>query len=175
MKIKITEIQGLVVFENDFHGDERGFFYESCNEKWFQNKVHFVQSNISYSKKGVLRGLHFQEQPSAQGKLVQVIQGEVFDVAVDLRKDSKTYKQWHGEVLSGVNHMMMYIPEGFAHGFLALEDSLFTYSCTNFYSPEHSKSIRWDDEDLNIFWPNSPTDLSKSDEYAMKFKEYGGD
>ena len=172
MKLKITGIQGLMVFENDFHGDERGFFYESCNEKWFQNKLHFVQSNISYSKKGVLRGLHIQTEPFVQGKLVQVIQGEVFDVAIDLRKDSKTYKQWHAETLSGINHLMMYIPEGFAHGFLALTDSLFAYSCTNFYSLEHSKTIRWDDEDLGIIWPKNPTDLSKLDKDAMKFKDY---
>ena len=152
------EIQGLYVIEPKVHGDARGYFMETYNQAAFSElglNMTFVQDNQSYSRKGVLRGLHFQKQ-HPQGKLVRVIRGTVFDVAVDLRPDSGTYGKWHGVILSAENKCQFYIPEGFAHGFLVLSDEAeFCYKCTDFYHPEDEGGIRWDDPDLAIAWPVS--------------------
>lgn len=151
-----TPIEGLVIIEPKLFGDHRGYFFEAYNYEDFMNAgldMTFVQDNQSKSSKGVLRGLHFQtEQP--QGKLVRVISGEVFDVAVDLRKGSPTYKQWYGLVLSAENKKQFYIPPGFAHGFLVLsDDAEFTYKCTDYYHPEFESGIIWNDPDIGIEWP----------------------
>ena len=151
-----TEIEGLVVIEPTVYGDERGFFMESYNMREFaQNGIgrQFVQDNHSKSSRGVLRGLHFQKE-HPQAKLVRVIAGSVFDVAVDCRKDSPTYGQWHGIELSQENKRQFYIPEGFAHGFLVLSDvAEFTYKCTEFYHPEDECGIIWNDPQIGIKWP----------------------
>lgn len=151
-----TPIKDLYVIEPTIFGDHRGYFMETYNENEFKKaglNVDFVQDNQSKSKKGVLRGLHFQyEYP--QGKLVRVIKGKVFDVAVDLRKNSKTYGKWYGVYLSEENKKQFYIPEGFAHGFLVLSDEAeFTYKCTDFYHPEDEGGIIWNDPDIGIEWP----------------------
>jgi dTDP-4-dehydrorhamnose 3,5-epimerase len=150
-------IPDVVLFEPKVFGDERGFFYESFSQKIFEQatglKREFVQDNQSKSQKGVLRGLHYQLSPMAQGKLVRVIEGEVFDVAVDIRKNSPSFGQWVGERLSAQNNKQMWIPEGFAHGFITLSDSAeFIYKTTNYYSPEHERCIAWDDPELAIDW-----------------------
>ncbi len=157
MKFRIVEepMKGLYVIEAKVFKDNRGFFMESYNEEEFKKiglGMKFVQDNHSRSTKGVLRGLHFQLK-KPQGKLVRVIRGKVFDVAVDLRKNSPTYKRWFGIELSDENMLMMYIPEGFAHGFLALEDSDFFYKVTEFYRPEYDGGIKWDDPEIGIKWP----------------------
>ena len=151
-----TSIEGVYIIEPTVFGDERGYFMETYHEgefKEFGLDLNFVQDNQSKSKKGVLRGLHFQyTQP--QGKLVRVIKGEVFDVAVDLRENSPTYGKWEGVVLSEENKKQFYVPEGFAHGFLVLsEEAEFTYKCTNFYDGADEGGIAWDDPDINIEWP----------------------
>lgn len=158
-QIKVTKapIDGLYVIEPTVHGDSRGYFVETYN----QNDMHeagldmiFVQDNQSMSSKGVLRGLHFQKQ-YPQGKLVRVIKGEVFDVAVDLRKDSDTYGQWYGVTLSADNMKQFYISEGFAHGFLVLSDvAEFCYKCTDFYHPGDEGGLAWNDPKIGIEWPN---------------------
>lgn len=158
MKVSATELQGLLLIEPRVFGDERGFFFESYNEKVFNEATgtspRFVQDNHSKSVKGVLRGLHYQLPPRAQGKLVRVVQGEVFDVAIDIRKDSPTYGQWVGEVLSADNNKQLWIPPGFAHGFLTLSDTAeFLYKTTDTWSPEHERAILWNDPTLNIEWP----------------------
>ncbi len=157
MKFRIVEepMRGLYVIEAKVFKDNRGFFMESYNEEEFKKiglDMNFVQDNHSRSVKGVLRGLHFQIK-KPQGKLVRVIRGKVFDVAVDLRKNSPTYKRWFGIELSDENMLIVYIPEGFAHGFLALEDSDFFYKVTEFYHPEYDGGIRWDDPEIGIKWP----------------------
>ena len=153
--VKTTPIKDLVIIETKVFGDSRGFFMETYNQKSFEGlglKMKFVQDNHSKSKKGVLRGLHFQTR-NTQGKLVRVIRGRVFDVAVDLRKESETYGQWYGIELSAENKLMFYVPEGFAHGFLTLDDDTeFVYRCTDLYSPEYDSGILWNDETLNIDW-----------------------
>lgn len=158
MKATPTKIPDVFVIEPRLFGDERGFFFESFNEKAFNdatgNTLPFVQDNHSKSVKGVLRGLHYQLPPKAQGKLVRVVQGEVFDVAVDIRKDSPTYGQWVGEMLSADNKKQLWIPPGFAHGFLTLSDTAeFLYKTTDYWSPEHERAIIWNDETLKIDWP----------------------
>lgn len=158
MKATQTSIPDVWVIEPRVFGDERGFFFESFNEKAFNeatgNKLPFVQDNHSKSTKGVLRGLHYQLPPKAQGKLVRVVQGEVFDVAVDIRKDSATYGQWVAEVLSAENKKQLWIPPGFAHGFLTLSETAeFLYKTTDTWSPEHERSILWSDREINIEWP----------------------
>ena len=158
MKATPTKIPDVWVIEPRVFGDERGFFFESYNEKAFNeatgNTLPFVQDNHSKSVKGVLRGLHYQLPPKAQGKLVRVVQGEVFDVAVDIRKDSPTFGQWVGEVLSADNKKQLWIPPGFAHGFLTLSDTAeFLYKTTDYWSPEHERAIIWNDATLNIEWP----------------------
>lgn len=157
-KIKVTPcgIEGLYVVEPEVFGDERGYFVETYNQKEFAEAgldMEFVQDNQSMSRKGVLRGLHFQKK-FPQGKLVRVLSGEVFDVAVDIRKGSDTYGQWFGVILSDENKKQFYVSEGFAHGFLVLSDTaVFAYKCTEFYHPEDEGGIRWDDPDIGIEWP----------------------
>ena len=158
MKVTTTAIEGVLIIEPRVFGDERGFFFESFNQRAFNEAVgqpvDFVQDNHSRSAKGVLRGLHFQRPPHAQGKLVRVTQGSVFDVAVDIRPDSATFGRWVGVELSGANHRQMWIPAGLAHGFLVTSDSAdFLYKTTDYYRPESEGSVRWDDPDLAIAWP----------------------
>lgn len=159
MKAIKTNIPDVIIFEPNVFGDERGFFLESFNQKIFEDatglKRDFVQDNHSKSSKGVLRGLHYQLPPMAQGKLVRVVQGEVFDVAVDIRQSSPTFGQWVGVNLSAENKRQLWIPEGFAHGFLTLtETAEFLYKTTNYYSPEHEGAIIWNDAELGITWPD---------------------
>ena len=157
-KIKVTacQIEGLYIIEPEIHGDERGYFMETYNFRDLQREgltMRFVQDNQSMSKKGVLRGLHFQKE-HPQGKLVRVIKGEVFDVAVDMRKGSPTYGKWHGIMLSADNKKQFYISEGFAHGFLVLsEEAEFCYKCTDFYQPGDEGGLAWNDPDIGIKWP----------------------
>lgn len=158
MKATPTKIPDVWVIEPRVYGDERGFFYESFNEIAFNaatgNTLPFVQDNHSKSTKGVLRGLHYQIQPKAQGKLVRVVQGAVYDVAVDIRKGSPTYGQWVAEILSAENKKQLWIPPGFAHGFFTLSETAeFLYKTTEYWSPEHERAIIWNDETLNIEWP----------------------
>lgn len=173
-----TEIEGLLVIEPHVFLDERGYFMETYNFLDFKEagiNVNFVQDNQSKSKKGVLRGLHFQTR-NPQGKLVRVIKGEVFDIAVDLRRESKTFGKWYGLILSSEKKNMFYIPENFAHGFLVLSNEAeFTYKCTNFYDPESESGIIWNDPDINIAWPIKSIDklvLSEKDKKHGSFKDY---
>lgn len=156
MQIIYTPIEGLVILEPRIFHDTRGYFYESYNQQKMSElgiDTIFVQDNQSYSQKGVIRGLHFQRPPFAQAKLVRVIKGKVLDVAVDIRKGSPTYGQHYSVLLTGDNHLQFFIPEGFAHGFVALEDnSIFTYKCSQFYHKEAEMSIRYNDPILNIDW-----------------------
>lgn len=156
MQIIYTPIEGLVILEPRIFHDTRGYFYESYNQQKMSElgiDTIFVQDNQSYSQKGVIRGLHFQKPPFAQAKLVRVIKGKVLDVAVDIRKGSPTYGQHYSVLLTGDNHRQFFIPEGFAHGFVALEDnSIFTYKCSQFYHKEAEMSIRYNDPILNIDW-----------------------
>ena len=158
MKIVDTAITDVKIIEPAVFGDERGFFFESFNQAKFNQAVGydvaFVQDNHSRSTKNVLRGLHYQLPPKAQGKLVRAVVGEVFDVAVDLRPDSPTLGRWAGAVLSAENKRQMWVPPGFAHGFLVLSEAAeFLYKTTDYYAPEYERSIRWDDPDLGIDWP----------------------
>ena len=177
MNVTRTAIPDVLILEPRVFGDDRGFFFESFNEKIFRDAtgldVHFVQDNHSRSVKGVLRGLHYQLPPSAQGKLVRAVAGEVFDLTVDIRKGSPTFGQWVGEVLAAENKKQLWIPEGFAHAFLVLSDTAeFLYKTTNYYSPECERSILWDDKDLNIDWPlDAPPILSEKDKQANMFKD----
>ncbi len=166
MKVTKTPLEGALVFEPKVFGDTRGYFMETWNHENYSNaglNVTFVQSNLSKSSKGVLRGLHFQN-PRPQGKLVQVIAGEVFDVAVDIRLGSPTFGQWHGEFLSAKNHKQFYIPEGFAHGFCVTSDeAVFSYLCTDFYHPASEQSLLWNDPTIKIDWPIAQPSLSEKD------------
>lgn len=173
---KETFIEGLYIVETKVFGDQRGYFMETYNYEAFKAAgldMIFVQDNQSSSKKGVLRGLHLQTK-YPQGKLVRVIKGEVFDVAVDLRKNSKTYGKWFGTILNEKN-IQLYVPEGFAHGFLVLSDEAeFAYKCTNFYHPEYEKSIAWNDSDIGIEWPLEGIEqilLSEKDKNAQCLKD----
>ena len=176
MKIIKTDLPDVLVIEPKVFGDDRGFFFESYNEKIWQEatglKARFVQDNHSLSTKGVLRGLHYQiRQP--QGKLVRCVVGEVYDVAVDLRKCSPTFGKWAGAVLSAENKHQMWVPEGFAHGFLVLSDvAEFLYKTTDYYAPEHERCILWNDLDLGIGWPfaGEPV-LSAKDAAGQSFGE----
>lgn len=159
MNIIKTAIPDVMIFEPKVFGDDRGYFLESYNKKIFDEavgrSVEFVQDNHSQSQKGVLRGLHYQLAPYSQGKLVRCIEGAVFDVAVDIRKSSQTFGQWVGVELSAENKRQLWIPEGFAHGFLTLSSRVqFAYKATNYYSPGHERSIIWNDKDIGIKWPN---------------------
>jgi len=157
MKVINSTLDEVKIFEPMVFNDERGFFFESFNKKFFQesinSKIEFVQDNHSRSSKGVLRGLHYQLDPFAQGKLVRVVTGEVFDVAVDIRVNSKNFGKWFGAKLSADNKKQLWIPRGFAHGFLTLSDSAeFLYKTTNFYDKQSERSIIWNDPDINIDW-----------------------
>ncbi|HTF84362.1 MAG TPA: dTDP-4-dehydrorhamnose 3,5-epimerase [Cellvibrio sp.] len=175
MKVISTAIPDVKILEPKVFGDERGFFFESFNQKVFEDatglKRDFVQDNHSKSCRGTLRGLHFQLPPMEQGKLVRVTQGEVFDVAVDIRKSSPTFGQWVGVHLSAENNRQIWIPEGFAHGFMTLSDTAeFLYKTTNYYSPQHEEIIAWNDSNLNIRWPQmDKIILSAKDEKAKSF------
>ncbi len=177
MNVIKTEIPDLLVIEPKVFGDERGFFYESFNEQAWREATgidaHFVQDNHSRSVKGVLRGLHYQLPPASQGKLVRCVVGEVFDVAVDTRKSSPTFGKWVGVQLTAENKRQLWIPEGFAHGFLVLSDTAeFLYKTTDYYCSEKERSIRWDDPDLGIAWPEEITPvLSPKDAVAIGFAE----
>ncbi|MCL1077681.1 dTDP-4-dehydrorhamnose 3,5-epimerase [Parashewanella spongiae] len=176
MKVIDTHISDVKIIEPTVFGDERGFFMETWQQKKFEELVtgkptEFVQDNHSKSKKGILRGLHYQTK-NTQGKLVRVVSGEVFDVAVDIRKDSFTYGQWVGEYLSAENKRQLWIPEGFAHGFyVTSEEAEFVYKCTNYYDPKSEISLSWNDKKLNITWPlvGQPI-LSKKDELAVPIR-----
>ena len=174
MQVIPTAIADVLIFEPRLFGDARGFFMESFNQKAFDaavgsavgNEVRFVQDNHSRSARGVLRGLHYQLPPHAQGKLVRVAQGCVFDVAVDIRPDSPTFGQWVGTELSDANHRQMWIPPGLAHGFLVLSETAdFLYKATAYYAPQAERSLRWDDARVAIAWPDTgvPVVLSAKD------------
>jgi dTDP-4-dehydrorhamnose 3,5-epimerase len=173
-----TAIEGVKIIEPKIFGDKRGYFYESYSQKDFEEKVakvNFVQDNQSFSHYGVLRGLHFQNPPYSQSKLVRVIQGKVIDVAVDIRKNSPTYGQ-HVEVeLTGENYRQFFIPKGFAHGFVVLSDTaLFQYKCDEFYHPESEGAIAWNDPDLKIEWfvRTKDIELSEKDKQHQFFKNF---
>jgi dTDP-4-dehydrorhamnose 3,5-epimerase len=170
MNVVEEKIKGLLVIEPEVYGDERGFFLETYNRERYQalgiDEV-FVQDNLSFSKKGILRGLHYQK-PMEQGKLVQVLQGAVYDVAVDIRSGSPTFGLWQGVELSADNKKQFYVPPGFAHGFVVIsETALFSYKCTDFYNPSGELSIAWDDPDVNIDWPVSAPELSAKDKAGV--------
>lgn len=177
MKISATAIPDVLEIDPTVLGDERGYFFESWRADIFAKagvEATFVQDNQSSSHRGVLRGLHYQiKQP--QGKLVRVISGEVFDVAVDIRKSSPTFGQWVGAVLSAENHKLLWVPPGFAHGFYVLSEMAeFVYKCTDFYAPEHERVIRFDDADIGIEWPlvdGVETSLSGKDMAGLPFKD----
>lgn len=175
MKVTPTAIPDVLIIEPKVFGDDRGFFFESYNRKAFKEAtgldVDFVQDNHSKSTKGVLRGLHYQLPPKAQGKLVRVVQGEVFDVAVDLRTSSPTFGRWVGDILSAENKKQLWIPPGFAHGFLTLSDTAeFLYKTTDYYSPEHERSLLWCDPALDIAWPiDGDPKLAAKDVSALPF------
>ncbi len=177
MKVTPTAIPDVLVIEPKVFGDERGFFYESFNQKAFNEATGltetFVQDNHSRSAKGVLRGLHYQlQQP--QGKLVRVVRGTVFDVAVDIRKSSATFGKWVGVELSEDNHKQLWVPAGFAHGFLVLSESAdFLYKTTDYYAPLHERSIAWNDQTIDILWPNVgvPPALSPKDAEGIFFTQ----
>lgn len=172
-----TAIPDVLIIEPKVFGDDRGFFFESFNAIQFRAStglnIEFVQDNHSKSQKNVLRGLHYQIEPKAQGKLVRVTEGAVFDVAVDIRKGSKTYGMWVGELLSAENKRQLWIPPGLAHGFVTLTDTAeFLYKTTDYYSPEHERSIAWNDPDLAIEWPfEGEPALSAKDKMAIRFKD----
>lgn len=174
MKVIDTDIPEVKIFEPAVYGDDRGFFFESFNKRIFDEAVGrdvaFVQDNHSRSRKGVLRGLHYQIQ-HPQGKLVRCSFGEVFDVAVDIRKSSSTYGQWVGAHLSAENKRQLWVPEGFAHGFVVLSDfAEFLYKTTDYYAPEYERSIIWNDSTLNIEWPvDVEPSLSTKDSAAVNF------
>ncbi|MGY3864688.1 dTDP-4-dehydrorhamnose 3,5-epimerase [Aeromonas bivalvium] len=173
MNVIKTAIPDVLIFEPKVFGDERGFFFESFNHKQFEEAVGypvtFVQDNHSKSSKGVLRGLHYQLPPHAQGKLVRCVVGEVYDVAVDIRKSSLTFGQWVGVHLSGENKRQLWIPEGFAHGFVTLSETAeFLYKTTNYYVPQSEGAIRWDEPQVGIAWPiEDEVSLSTKDNVAM--------
>jgi len=183
MKFIPTEFDGLVLIEPSIFEDERGYFFESFNARRFQDGMkeldllapEFVQDNHSCSTKGVLRGLHFQRPPFGQGKLVRVVKGSAFDVAVDIRPESRTYGKWFGTHLNAIQHRMLWIPEGFAHGFQALEDDThFLYKTTSFYEPGSEGCIRWDDPDIGIQWPIDNPILNPKDATAPFFSAKTG-
>lgn len=176
MKVTPLNIPDVLMIEPEIFGDNRGFFFESFNQKRFGeavgHKINFVQDNHSKSFKGVLRGLHYQLPPKVQGKLIRVIHGEVFDIAVDLRQSSPTFGKWVGEIISAENKKQLWIPEGFAHGFLTLSDTAeFVYKTTDFYSKEHERTINWNDKVIGIQWPIKDPLISAKDATAQSFKE----
>jgi len=170
MKITKTAIPEVVILEPDVFGDERGYFMETFRQIWLEDiapGTRFVQDNQSLSRRGTLRGLHYQAR-TPQGKLVRVVAGEVFDVAVDIRESSRTFGHWVGETLTAANKRQFWVPEGFAHGFLVLSESAeFVYKCTNYYDPEDQQHIRWNDPAIGIDWPDAGSLLlSEKDQTA---------
>ena len=179
MKIRETDISGLVVIEPDVFGDSRGYFMESFSCRKFREltgcDIEFVQDNESKSSYGVVRGLHFQRPPHSQSKLVRVVSGRVLDVAVDLREGSPTYGKHHTVELSGENHLQMFIPKGFAHGFVVLSDeAVFQYKCDEYYAPQSEGAVAWDDPDLAIDWriPREDVRLSEKDKNNPRLKDF---
>lgn len=177
MKIIETAIEGVVIIEPRLFKDERGYFFESFSQREFEEKIRkisFVQNNESKSSYGVLRGLHFQKPPYAQSKLVRVIKGAVLDVAVDIRKGSPTFGKHVAVELTEENHLQLFIPRGFAHGFSVLsQEVIFQYKCDNFYAPQSEGALAWDDSDLNINWriPTNQIILSEKDKHHEKLKD----
>lgn len=178
MEVKTTAIEGVFVIEPRVFGDERGYFFESFNEREFREKtgidVKFVQDNESKSRYGVLRGLHFQKAPYEQAKLVRVVKGRVLDVAVDIRKGSPTFGRYTAVELTGDNHRQCFIPRGFAHGFCVLsEEAVFQYKCDEYYHPEAEDAIAWDDPDIAIEWPIPANDiiLSEKDKHHPRLRD----
>jgi dTDP-4-dehydrorhamnose 3,5-epimerase len=170
------DIKGLKIIEPTVFGDDRGYFFESFNQSEFEKalgeKVNFCQDNQSLSNTGVVRGLHFQNPPHAQGKLVRVTQGSVLDVALDIRKESPTYGQFHVILLSAENKKQFWVPEGFAHGFSTLEDNtIFQYKCTNYYHPSSENSVLWCDTQLNIDWLVKDAIISSKDQLGVKWED----
>lgn len=178
MAVIKTDIEGVLIVEPQVFGDERGYFFESYNEERFRAEtgldIRFVQDNESKSRKGVLRGLHFQREPYAQAKLVRVVRGKVLDVAVDIRKGSPTFGKHVAVELSGDNHRQLFIPKGFAHGYVVLEDdTIFQYKCDEFYHPEAEGGIAWNDPEIGIDWllPESEIILSEKDKNRPTLSE----
>lgn len=174
MNIIDLEIPGLKLIEPKVFGDHRGFFYETYSARRYKEAgiaTDFVQDNLSFSKRGILRGLHFQN-PHSQGKLVSVFRGEVFDVAVDLRLNSPTYGKWHSIILNEENKRQFWIPSGFAHGFcVTSEEALFCYKCDAYYSPQDEITLQWNDSDLSIPWPIESPLLSSKDQSGIAFRQ----
>lgn len=177
MKMTRTDIEGLIVIEPRVFGDSRGYFFESFSQREFEKEVgqvRFVQDNESKSSYGVVRGLHFQKPPHTQSKLVRVVKGRVLDVAVDLRRDSKTYGKYFSVELTEDNHLQLFIPKGFAHGFAVLSDeAVFQYKCDEFYAPESEGAIAWNDPDIGVDWqiPEDKVILSEKDKKHPSFKD----
>ena len=179
MEVTSTRLPEIKIIKPEVFEDERGFFFECFHQQRFEEaigcSVTFVQDNQSKSSRGVLRGLHYQLSPKQQGKLVRVIQGEIFDVAVDIRKSFSTFGQWVGEILSAENKKQIWIPQGFAHGFITLsETSELLYKITNYYAPEYERSIRWDDAVIGIEWPKGlalRTSLKDAEAIALQQAE----
>jgi dTDP-4-dehydrorhamnose 3,5-epimerase len=175
MRLIKTKIEGLLLIEPDVFPDDRGYFYESYQKEKFRMlgiEANFVQDNESMSMKAVVRGLHFQSPPFAQGKLARVVRGSVMDVAVDLRKNFVTYGRWDSAILSAENKLMMWIPEGFAHGFFVLEENtIFQYKCTNYYNRESENCIVWNDPDLKIDWGIQNPVVSEKDLQGVLFRD----
>lgn len=177
MTVEQPTIPGLHIFQPRIFNDDRGYFYESFNQQRFEetvgHSVNFVQDNQSLSMKDTLRGLHLQRPPYAQGKLVRVIQGAALDVAVDVRKGSPTYGQYHAVELTGENHLQFWIPPGFAHGFLTLKDhTIFTYKVTNYYNKESEDGVMWNDSDINVNWGIEHPLLSAKDQEVGSLKDF---
>ena len=177
MKVTETPFSNLLIVDPQVFEDDRGYFFESFNERKFSEilgiDIKFVQDNESFSSAGVVRGLHFQNPPFAQGKLVRVIHGSALDVVVDIRKKSETYGMHYSVELSSINKRMLWIPPGFAHGFLSKEnDTIFSYKCTDFYNPESEASILWNDPDLNINWEVDDPIVSNKDNNAPSFSTF---
>ena len=175
MQVTSLRIPEVKLIEPKIFGDDRGFFFESFNARSFRGltgvDAQFVQDNHSKSVKGVLRGLHYQLTPHAQGKLVRVVQGEVFDVAVDIRKGSPTFGQWVAEILTAENKKQLWIPEGFAHGFVTLTDTAeFLYKTTSYYAPESERCINWNDPEIGIDWPLQDVVLSSKDQQGQPLR-----
>ncbi len=173
MKVTKGELDGILIIEPKIFSDSRGFFLETWNERRYGEAgidLRFVQDNLSSSSKGVLRGLHFQN-PNPQGKLVSVLAGEVFDVVVDLRRTSQTFKRWWGTNLSSSNARQLYIPPGFAHGFLALTETVFSYKCTQIYDPPSEVTLLWNDPEIGIKWPITEPVVSEKDRKGLKVSE----
>lgn len=177
MLIETTSLSGVVIIKPKVFSDDRGYFLETYHRGRFKElgiPMEFVQDNQSYSRKNTLRGLHYQVAPFAQAKLVRVVQGRIWDVAVDIRPRSSTFGQWTAAELSDDNHHMMYVPDGFAHGFYVLSDeAVVTYKCSAFYAPDCDRSIRWNDNDINIQWPllHDLPNLSDKDKNAPLFRQ----